>query len=277
MNQMGVGFPLEETVDLKLTDKIALVTGSTAGIGFAIARALAAEGAHVYVNGRTQKRVDAAVATIQSYVADAKVDGIVADFSSSAGAEAVIAKLPAVDVLVNNVGIFEPKPFAEIPDADWYRFFEVNVMSGVRLARHYLAGMLKKNWGRILFISSESAVQIPPEMVHYGMTKTAQVAVARGIAESVAGTGVTVNSILPGPTDSEGVGAFVEAMAKQQNKSKQVIEKEFFEHVRPSSLLKRFATVVEVAAMVTYVASELSSATNGAALRVDGGVVRAIL
>jgi len=264
-------------LDLKITDKVALVTGSTAGIGFAIARALASEGAHVYVNGRTQERVDAAVAEIRLQAATIKVDGIVADFSSSAGAAAVIAKLPAVDVLINNVGIFEPKPFAEIPDADWYRFFEINVMSGVRLARHYLAGMLKKNWGRILFISSESAVQIPPEMVHYGMTKTAQVAVARGIAESVAGTGVTVNSILPGPTESEGVGAFVEAMAKQQNKSKQAIEKEFFEHVRPSSLLKRFATVDEVAAMVTYVASELSSATNGAALRVDGGVVKTIL
>ena len=262
-------------MDLKLTDKVALVTGSTAGIGFATAQALAAEGAHVYVNGRTQERVDAAVAAIRSQAG--KVDGIVADFSTAAGAEAVIASLPAVDVLVNNVGIFEPKPFAEIPDSDWYRFFEVNVMSGVRLSRHYLAGMLKKNWGRILFISSESAVQIPPEMVHYGMTKTAQVAVARGIAESVAGTGVTVNSVLAGPTESEGVGTFVEAMAKQQNKSKQTIEKEFFEHVRPSSLLKRFATVDEVAAMVTYLAGEPSSATNGASLRVDGGVVKAIL
>jgi NAD(P)-dependent dehydrogenase (short-subunit alcohol dehydrogenase family) len=228
-------------MDLKLTDKVALVTGSTAGIGFAIAQALATEGAHVYVNGRTQERVDAAVAAIRSR--SRKVDGIVADFSSSAGAEAVIAQLPVVDVLVNNVGIFEPK----------------------------------KNWGRILFISSESAVQIPPEMVHYGMTKTAQVAVARGIAESVAGTGVTVNSVLAGTTESEGVGSFVEAMAKQQNKSKQTIEKEFFEHVRPSSLLKRFATVDEVAAMVTYLAGEPSSATNGAALRVDGGVVKAIL
>jgi NAD(P)-dependent dehydrogenase (short-subunit alcohol dehydrogenase family) len=264
-------------VDLKLTDKVALVTGSTAGIGFAIADSLAAEGAHVYVNGRTRERVDAAVEAIRSKAASTKVDGIVADFSSSAGAEAVIAKLPTVDVLVNNVGIFEPKSFAEIPDADWYRFFEINVMSGVRLARNYLAGMLKKNWGRILFISSESAVQIPPEMVHYGMTKTAQVAVARGIAESVAGSGITVNSILAGPTESEGVGTFVEAMAKRQNKSKQAIEKEFFDHVRPSSLLKRFATVDEVAAMVTYVASELSSATNGAALRADGGVVKAIL
>jgi len=274
---MNVDFLVEDIVDLRLTDKVVLVTGSTAGIGFATARSLAAEGAHVYVNGRTQERVDAAVATIRSQAATVKVDGIVGDFSSAAGAEAVIAKLPVVDVLVNNVGIFEPKPFTEIPDADWYRFFEINVMSGVRLARHYLAGMLKKNWGRIIFISSESAVQIPPEMVHYGMTKTAQVAVARGIAESVAGTGVTVNSVLPGPTESEGVGAFVEAIAKRQNKSKQEIEKEFFEHVRPSSLLKRFSTVDEVAAMVTYVASELSSATNGATLRVDGGVVKAIL
>jgi NAD(P)-dependent dehydrogenase (short-subunit alcohol dehydrogenase family) len=274
---IGRRFVLEDAVDLKLTDKVVLVTGSTAGIGFAIARALASEGAHVYVNGRTQERVDAAMAAIRSQIAAGKVDGIVSDFSSAAGAEGVIAKLTVVDVLVNNVGIFEPKSFAEIPDADWYRFFEINVMSGVRLARHYLTGMLKKNWGRILFISSESAVQIPAEMVHYGMTKTAQIAVARGIAESVAGTGVTVNSILAGPTASEGVRGFVEAMAKQQNKSKEEVEKEFFKHARPSSLLKRFATVDEVAAMVTYMASELSSATNGAALRVDGGVVKAIL
>ena len=205
------------------------------------------------------------------------MDAIVADFAGATGAEAVIAKLPAVDVLVNNVGIFGPKPFAEIPDADWFRFFEVNVMSGVRLTRHYLPGMLKKNWGRILFISSESAVQIPAEMVHYGMTKTAQIAVACGVSESVAGSGVTAKSILAGPTESEGVVGFVDAMAKQQNRSKEEVEKEFFERVRPSSLLKRFATVDEVAAMVTFVASELSSATNGAALRVDGGVVRAIL
>jgi NAD(P)-dependent dehydrogenase (short-subunit alcohol dehydrogenase family) len=264
-------------MDLKLKGKTALVTGSTAGIGFAIAQALAIEGAHVYVNGRTQERVDAAVAAIHCRAARANVEGIAADFSSSAGAAEVTARLPAVDVLVNNVGIFEPKPFTEIPDSDWYRFFEVNVMSGVRLSRYYLLAMLKKNWGRILFISSVSAVQIPAEMVHYGMTKTAQVAVARGIAESVAGTGVTVNSILAGPTKSEGVGGFVEAMAKQQNKSKEAVEKKFFEHARPSSLLKRFATVNEVAAMATYLAGELSSATNGAALRVDGGVVRAIL
>ncbi|WP_058189280.1 SDR family NAD(P)-dependent oxidoreductase [Terracidiphilus gabretensis] len=264
-------------MDLKLKGKTALVTGSTAGIGFAIAKSLADEGARVYVNGRTQHRVDAAILSLRSNNRSAEVEGIVADFSSADGAERVISTLPLVDVLVNNVGIFEPKPFAEIPDTDWYRLFEVNVMSGVRLSRHYLAGMLKKNWGRILFISSESAVQIPAEMVHYGMTKTAQVAVARGIAESVAGTGITVNSILAGPTESEGVGGFVEALAKQQNKSKEQVAKEFFEHARPSSLLKRFACVEEVAAMVTYLAGELSSATNGAALRVDGGVVRAIL
>jgi NAD(P)-dependent dehydrogenase (short-subunit alcohol dehydrogenase family) len=268
---------VEDELDLRLRGKIALVTGSTAGIGFAIAKSLAKEGAHVFVNGRTQQRVDSAVVTIRSQPGEPKVDGISADFSSSAAAEAVIAKLPTVDVLVNNVGIFEPKPFTEIADADWYRFFEINVMSGVRLSRHYLAGMLKKNWGRIIFISSESAVQIPAEMVHYGMTKTAQVAVARGIAESVAGTGVTVNSILAGPTESEGVSGFVEAIAKQQNKSKEEVEREFFQQARPSSLLKRFATVDEVAAMATYVASELSSATNGAALRVDGGVVRSIV
>jgi NAD(P)-dependent dehydrogenase (short-subunit alcohol dehydrogenase family) len=264
-------------MDLKLQNKIVLVTGSTAGIGLAIAQSLAGEGAHVYVNGRTQERVDKAVAQIRSQVPEAKVGGIAADFSSAEGAALVIKSLPEVDVLVNNVGIFEPKPFAQIPDGDWYRFFEINVMSGIRLARHYLAGMLQKNWGRILFISSESAVQIPVEMVHYGMTKTAQIAVARGIAETVAGSGVTVNSILPGPTESEGVGAFVGALAKQQNKPMEEVEKEFFEHARPSSLLKRFATVEEVASMVTYVASELSSATNGAALRVDGGVVKAIL
>jgi len=264
-------------VDLKLAGKSALVTGSTAGIGLGIARALAREGAHVYVNGRTPQRVDAAVAAIRSEFAGAQVEGIAADFSGAAGAGAVIAKLPEVDVLVNNVGIFEVKPFAEIPDEDWLRFFEVNVMSGVRLSRHYLSGMLKKNWGRIIFISSESAVQIPVEMVHYGMTKTAQVAVARGIAETVAGTGVTVNSILVGPTDSEGVGVFVESLARQQNKTKERVEKEFFEQARPSSLLKRFITVDEVAAMTAYIAGESSLATNGAALRVDGGVVKAIL
>ena len=274
---MGVGYLLGDTVDLRLNDKVALVTGSTAGIGFAIARSLADEGAHVFVNGRTQERVDAAVEAIRSQAATIKVDGIVADFSSSAGVEAVIAKLPAVDVLVNNVGIFEPKPFAEIPDEDWFRFFEINVMSGVRLSRHYLAEMLKRNWGRIIFISSESAVQIPPEMVHYGMTKTAQVAVARGLAESVAGTGITVNSILAGPTRSEGVGNFLEDLARQQDVTPENVEKQFFEKVRPSSLLKRFEKPEEVGAVVAFVASAQGAIINGAALRAEGGVVRSVL
>jgi NAD(P)-dependent dehydrogenase (short-subunit alcohol dehydrogenase family) len=265
-------------MDLKLANKTALVTGSTAGIGFAIARALAREGAHVYLNGRTQQRVDGAIASVRSELPSAKLAGVAADFSSGASAaETIFAAIPAVDILVNNVGIFDVKPFPEIPDAEWYRFFEVNVMSGVRLSRHYLKTMLEKNWGRIIFISSESAVQIPLEMVHYGMTKTAQVAIARGIAESVAGTGVTVNSILAGPTESEGVGTFLESMARRQNKTPQQIEKEFFQTARPTSLLKRFASIDEVASLVAFVAGEPSSATNGAALRADGGVVRAIL
>lgn len=221
-------------MDLKLKGKSALVTGSTAGIGYAIAQSFASEGARVYVNGRTPERVDKAVAEIRQHARQSRIEGIVADLGTAAGAEAVIAKLPEVDVLVNNVGIFEPKAFVEIPDADWMRFFEVNVMSGVRLSRHYLPAMLRKNWGRVIFISSESAVQIPAEMVHYGMTKTTQIAVARGIAESVAGTGVTANSVLAGPTASEGVAGFVEDMAKHQKKSKEEIERDFFAHVPES-------------------------------------------
>lgn len=264
-------------MDLKLAGKTALVTGSTAGIGLGIARALAREGVQVFINGRTQQRVDTALAAIRAENPSARAKGIAADLSGAAGAKRLIADLPAVDVLVNNVGIFDVKPFLEIDDAEWARFFEVNVMSGVRLSRHYLPQMLKRNWGRIIFISSESAVQIPVEMIHYGMTKTAQVAVARGIAESVAGSGVTVNSILAGPTASEGVDAFVDSMARQQHKTRTDVEKDFFLNARPSSLLKRFATVDEVGALVAYVAGELSSATNGAALRVDGGVIRAAL
>lgn len=264
-------------MDLKLENKTALVSGSTAGIGLGIAKGLAAEGAHVIVNGRSQARVDEAIAAVRNAHPAARVEGIALDLAKAEGARHLAAQLPEVDILVNNLGIFEVKPFAEITDQDWLRFFETNVMSGVRLSRQYLPGMVKRNWGRIIFVSSESAVQIPVEMIHYGMTKTAQVAIARGLAEQVAGTGVTVNSILPGPTASEGVDAFVEQMAKQQNKSRADVEKEFFQTARPSSLLKRFATTDEVAALATYVAGELSSATNGAALRVDGGVVRAIL
>lgn len=262
-------------MDLQLKGKKALVTGSTAGIGFATARSLAAESASVIVNGRTQKRVNAAIAEIRKSHPGADLTGIAADVSNASGCAKLTQALPAVDILVNNMGIFEPKPFDQIPDEDWMRFFEANVMSGVRLSRHYLPGMRAKNWGRILFVSSESAVQIPAEMIHYGMTKTAQVAVARGIAETVAGTGITVNSVLAGPTLSEGVEKFVEQMGGAGGTA--AFEKEFFQKVRPSSLLKRFVTIDEVAYMITYLSSPLASATTGAAVRVDGGVVRAIL
>jgi NAD(P)-dependent dehydrogenase (short-subunit alcohol dehydrogenase family) len=263
-------------MDLQLTGKTALVSGSTAGIGLAIAKELAEEGAHVTINGRTAERVQHAMEEIRATHPKGKIEGVAADLATSAGTEVLFQQLPQVDILINNLGIFEPKEFSEISDSDWMRFFEVNVLSGVRLSRHYLPGMVRKNWGRVIFISSESALQIPVEMIHYGMTKTAQLAIARGLAESVAGTGVTVNSVLPGPTRSEGVGSFVNDMAKRGKTSAEKIEKEFFEKARPSSLLKRFATVDEVAAMATYVASPRSSATNGASLRVDGGVLRSI-
>src|SRR6267142_259527 len=263
-------------MNLGLQGKLAVVSGSTAGIGLAIAAALAAEGARVVVNGRTQPRVDAAIKTLQQAVATADLRGVAADLGTAAGVDGFLRQIPATDVLINNLGIFDPKPFLEIPDADWMRFFEVNVLSGVRLARAYLPGMLKKNWGRIIFISSESAQHIPAEMIHYGMTKTAQVAVARGLAESVAGTGVTVNSILAGPTASEGVGDFVESMAKQQGITKAEIEKQFFSAVRPSSLLKRFETPEEVAAVVAFVASAQATSINGSAVRAEGGVIRSI-
>ena len=262
-------------MDLKLKGKRALVTGSTAGIGYAIAEALAREGAHVIVNGRTEKRVDAAVQKLKS--AGGNVEGLAADLGTAAGAEEAVRKWPDVEILVNNLGIFEPKPFEQIPDADWLRFFEVNVLSGVRLSRHYLPRMKQQGWGRIVFISSESAIQIPSEMIHYGMTKTAQLAVSRGLAELTAGTGVTVNTVLPGPTLSEGAATFVDQMARAGNTNRAEVEKQFFQNVRPSSLLKRFATTEEVAALVAFVCSPLASATNGAALRADGGVVRSII
>jgi NAD(P)-dependent dehydrogenase (short-subunit alcohol dehydrogenase family) len=263
-------------MDLKLSDKRALVSGSTAGIGYAIAQALAAEGAHVIINGRTQARVEAALQKLNGASLKGKVEGFAADLGSSDGVSRIIAKYPEVEILVNNLGIFEPKPFEQIPDADWLRFFEVNVLSGVRLSRHYLPRMKERNWGRIVFVSSESALQIPAEMIHYGMTKTAQLAISRGLAETTAGTNVTVNTVLPGPTDSEGVATFVEQMAAARKISREEVEREFFRSVRPSSLLKRFARVDEVAALVAFVCSPLSSATNGAALRVDGGVIQSI-
>lgn len=258
-------------MDLQLNGKLALITGSTAGIGFAIAESLAREKCRVIVNGRTQARVDAALAKLPSAV------GLATDLGTSAGVAEAIRRFPDVDILINNMGIFEPKAFEAIPDEDWFRFFEVNVLSGVRLSRYYLPRMKAAGWGRIVFISSESAVQIPAEMIHYGMTKTAQLAISRGLAETTAGTRVTVNSVLPGPTASEGVEEFVGRLAADQKTDRASVEQEFFKNIRPSSLLRRFATPEEVAALVTFVASPLSSATNGAALRVDGGVVRSII
>jgi NAD(P)-dependent dehydrogenase (short-subunit alcohol dehydrogenase family) len=263
-------------MDLKLKGKVALVSGSTAGIGYAIAAALVHEGATVIVNGRSQGAVAAAVAKLKGE-AGATVEGFAGDLSTAVAAEALAARFAAVDILVNNLGIFEAKPFDEIPDADWIRFFEVNVLSGVRLARLFLPGMKARNWGRIIFISSESGVQIPLEMIHYGMTKTAQLAVARGLAESVAGTRITVNSVLPGPTRSRGVVDFVEGLAKSQGTSFADVERDFFTKMRPSSLIKRFATPEEVASLVAYLASPLAAATTGAALRVDGGVIRSAI
>ncbi|MDM0014514.1 SDR family oxidoreductase [Variovorax sp. J22P168] len=260
-------------MNLQLTGRLALVSGSTAGIGHAIAAALAAEGARVIVNGRTQASVDAAVAQITPGPGGA-VLGFAGDLSTAEAAEALVAKHPGIEILVNNLGIFEPKPFEDIPDSDWTRFFDVNVLSGVRLARLCLPAMRKADWGRIIFISSESAIQIPAEMVHYGMTKTAQLAVSRGLAESVAGTGITVNSVLPGPTKSRGVGDFVDALAKADGKSFEEYEKQFFEKARPTSLIRRFETPEEIATLVAYVASPLASGTTGAALRVDGGCTK---
>lgn len=264
-------------MNLGIKGKIAVVSGSTAGIGFGIAQALAAEGARVVVNGRTEERVQSALQKIRAGLPQADLVGIAADLGTLDGVRQFLQRIPEADILVNNLGIFEIKPFLEIPDADWQRFFEVNVLSGVRLTRHYLPRMLKKDWGRVLFISSESGQQIPVEMVHYGMTKTAQIAVARGAAETTAGTGVTINSVLVGPTASEGADAFVDSYAKQRGITKAQVEKEFFETARPSSLLKRFETIEEIASVVTFLASTQSAAINGAAIRADGGVIRSIL
>src|ERR1700727_1157691 len=261
---------------IDLSGKTALVTGSTAGIGYAIARGLAAAGSEVVLNGRSKARVDEAVARLAKEVPGGKVRGIAADVSTAAGCKELVAALPDVDILINKAGIFEPRGFFEIPDEDWSRFFEVNVMSGVRLSRAYMPGMLKRNWGRIVFISSESALNIPKEMIHYGMTKTAQLAVSRGLAEMTRGTAVTVNSVLPGPTMSEGVETFVQGLAKQNGQSVEEAASVFVKQFRPTSLLQRFASVEEIANMVVYVSSKEASATNGAALRAEGGLVQTI-
>jgi NAD(P)-dependent dehydrogenase (short-subunit alcohol dehydrogenase family) len=261
---------------IDLTGKRAVVSGSSAGIGFAIAHGLAGSGAAVVVNGRSAKTTDAAVKRLFELVPGAKIEGVAADLSTVEGVAALITHTPETDILVNNLGIFEPKPFEAIGDDDWYRFFDINVMSGIRLSRAYLPGMKTRDWGRIVFISSESGLNIPVEMVHYGMTKTAQLAISRGLAETVAGTGITVNAVLPGPTRSEGVAEFFGKLAKEKGVSQEQMEKEFIAQNRPSSLIRRLATVDEVANMVVYVCSREASATSGAALSVDGGVVRSI-
>ena len=261
---------------IDLTGKTALVTGSTAGIGFAIAKGLAGTGAEVVVNGRSQAKVDAAVAALVKAVPGAKARGVAADVSTADGCKALVAALPDVDILINNAGIFEPKGFFDIPDEDWTRFFDVNVMSGVRLARGYMQGMLKRNWGRIVFISSESGLNIPSEMIHYGMSKTAQLAISRGLAELTKGTAVTVNSVLPGPTMSEGVETFVKDLAKQNGQSLDEAASNFVKQHRSTSLIQRFASVDEIANMVVFVSSKEASVTNGAALRAEGGIVQTI-
>jgi len=262
---------------LQLSDKVALVSGSTAGIGLAIATTLAQEGATVIVNGRTQERVNHALDRLQQSVPNAKLQGIAADLGTQAGVELLLQQVPEVNILINNLGIYGSQAFEDISVEEWMNILEVNVMSGVRLSRHYLPLMLKKDWGRIIFISSESALNIPVEMIHYGVTKTAQVALSRGLAETTAGSHVTVNTVLPGPTRSEGVETFIEGLAKDQNISPEQVEKEFFTKTRPSSLIQRFATTSEVAALVAFVASPVASAINGAALRVEGGLLRSIV
>ena len=264
-------------MDLLLKGKRALVTGSTSGIGWASARELAAEGAHVVLSGRDPARLASAVARIQAEVAGAVVSGVVADLSTAAGCQQLLNAAGELDILVNNLGIFEPKPFEQIGDEDWTRFFEVNVMSGVRLSRHHLPRMKARNWGRIVFISSESGICPPAEMVHYGMSKSAQLSVSRGLAETCIGTGVTVNSVLPGPTRTEGVGDFFATLARDAGQTLEQAEHDFFKFARPTSLLQRFIEPAEIAAMVTYVCSPRSAATNGAALHVEGGVVRSLI
>jgi NAD(P)-dependent dehydrogenase (short-subunit alcohol dehydrogenase family) len=264
-------------MDYQLKGKLALVTGSTGGIGLAIATALAGEGANVIVNGRTDDRVAEAIDKIRTRHPKAKLQAFAGDLSKADEVNELDARFQDLAILVNNLGVYAPKPFQELTDTDWHEIIETNFFSGLRLSRTFLPGMLGKNWGRIIFISSESGVEIPTEMIHYGVTKTMQISLARGLAETTKGTGVTVNSVLPGPTRSEGVEKFVESMAQKQGKSAAEMEKEFFKSARPGSLLQRFATVEEVANMVAYVASPLSSATNGAALRVEGGVIRSIV
>ena len=261
-------------MDLRIANKIALITGSSQGIGFATAKKLCEEGVNVIINGRNEEKVKSAVLKLQKEFQSIKIIGITADLKDNEGCNKLISQIPHIDILINNLGIFEPKDFIDITEKEWLHMFNVNVMSGVRLSQHYLSTMMKQNWGRIIFISSESAIQIPKEMIHYGMTKTAQISVSRGIAELTKGTNVTSNSILLGPSKSEGVTQFINDLAKQNNQTFKEIERDFFKNVRPTSLIQRFAEVDEDANMIVYISSDLSSATNGAILRVDGGVIQ---
>ncbi|MFZ5795349.1 MAG: SDR family NAD(P)-dependent oxidoreductase [Sphingomonas sp.] len=260
-------------MDLQLNGKTAIVTGSTAGIGLAIAKRLAAEGVAVIVSGRDQAKLDAAVAEVAAL---GTVRGVLADVATAEGAATLIAAAPEVDILVNNLGIYEAKPFVEVSDAEWHRIFEVNVVSGIRLARHYFPRMLARDWGRVIFIASESGLLPPAEMIHYGMTKTAQLSIARGLAEQTRGTGVTVNSVLPGPTRSEGIADFIQSVVENKHASPAEQEMEFFETLRPLSLIRRLIDADEIGSIVTYLASPLAAVTNGAAIRAEGGIIPTI-
>jgi NAD(P)-dependent dehydrogenase (short-subunit alcohol dehydrogenase family) len=263
-------------MQIDLSNKIALVSGSTAGIGFAAAKGLAEAGARVIINGRSQGGVDDALAKLRHAVPKADAIGFAGDLSDADVVKKLVAAHPHVDVLVNNLGIFEVKDFFETPDEDWSRFFDVNVLSGVRLSRAYAKGMADRKWGRIVFISSESGLNIPTEMVHYGMTKTAQLAVARGLAKRLKGTGVTVNSVLPGPTLTEGVAVMLKDTIAKTGQTLEDAAADFVKAHRSSSIIQRAATVEEVANLIVYACSPQASATTGAALRVDGGVVDTI-
>lgn len=263
-------------MDLLLSNKKVFVSGSTAGIGYAIAKTFAKEGAIVYLNGRNQQKVALALNALKTEIPHAQVEGITADLTTEEGFNTATALLPETDILINNLGFYEPVPFFESTDADWTKLFDTNVLSGVRLTRYYMPKMLTQNWGRVVFISSESAIQIPTEMIHYGMSKTAQLSVANGLAQLTKGTGVTVNSILPGPTYSEGVARFIKDLAEKRNSTPQEVEQQYFSETRPLSLLQRFISPDEVAATTAFISSEWAAATNGAAIRVDGGILKGI-